>query len=179
MGNGSTSLRPLCSMRDVAFFDVDVGRAVFAHGAQLHQVAVGLELAQREQQVQRAHHVVHLGEDRVLAVDHGIGRGALLGEMNHGVRLEVLDRGGEKVVVGHVADEELDVLSGDLLPTRKRSERGESASASGRRARGPTAGGRSCRQWRPLSLLRQIQRRRPATVAIAAEHGNSHFSSSN
>ena len=71
---------------DVAFFDIDIGSAVLAHRPQLHQVAVGPELPQREQQVQRSDHVVDLREDRVLAVDHGIRRGALFGEVHHRVR---------------------------------------------------------------------------------------------
>ncbi len=35
---------------DVAFFDVDVRRAIFAHGAEFDEVAIGLEFAQREKQ---------------------------------------------------------------------------------------------------------------------------------
>ena len=73
---------------DVAFFDIDIGRAVFAHGAELDQVAIGLKLAQCEEQIQRAHDVVHLREHRMFAVDHGIGSGALFGEMDDGFRLE-------------------------------------------------------------------------------------------
>ena len=68
----------------------------------------GLEFAQREQQVQRADHVVHLGEDRMFAVDHGIGRRALFGEMDDRFGFEGLDGAGEKVVVRDVADEEFD-----------------------------------------------------------------------
>jgi hypothetical protein len=101
---------------DVAFFDVDVGRAVFAHGAQLHQVAVRIDLAQRKQQVQRADDVVDLGEGRVLAVDHRVGRGALLGEVYDGFRPEITDVRGDKVVVAHVAFEDLDGLAGKLPP---------------------------------------------------------------
>ncbi len=83
-------------MCDVAFFDVDVGRAVLAHGAQLDQVAIRPELLQGEEEVQRADHVVDLGEHRVFAVDHRVRRGALLGEMNDGVRSKGLDRGERK-----------------------------------------------------------------------------------
>ena len=75
---------------DVALFDVDVGRAVLAHGAQLDQVAVGGELADGEEHVEGADDVVDLGEDGVLAVDHRVGRGALLGEVHDGVGLERL-----------------------------------------------------------------------------------------
>jgi hypothetical protein len=61
-------------------------------------------------------HVVDLGEDRVFAVDHGIGRRALLGEMDHGFGFKGLDRGREKVVVGDIADKRLDGPPGVLLP---------------------------------------------------------------
>ena len=44
----------------------------------------------REEHVQRAHDIVHLREDGVLAVDHRVGSGALLGEMHDGVGLERL-----------------------------------------------------------------------------------------
>jgi hypothetical protein len=73
---------------DVSLFDIDIGRAVFAHGAELDQVAVGLEFAQGEEQIQRAHDIVHLGADGVVAIDHRIRRGALFGEVNHGLRLK-------------------------------------------------------------------------------------------
>ena len=101
---------------DVAFFDIDVGRAVLAHGAELDQVAIGLELPDREQQIQRAHHIVDLGEDGVFAVDHRIRRRALFGKMDHRVRLERLRWWKQKIVVGHVPDKELDGLAGELLP---------------------------------------------------------------
>ena len=49
--------------------------------------------------------------------------------MNHGVRGEVGDGGGEKLVVGHVADVQLDGLAGVLVPGAKavwkRTNRGE------------------------------------------------------
>jgi hypothetical protein len=45
---------------DEALFDVDVRRAVFAHRAELDEVAIGLQLAHGEEQVQRADDVVHL-----------------------------------------------------------------------------------------------------------------------
>jgi hypothetical protein len=42
------------------------------------------------QHVDGAQHVVALGVDGVLAVDHGVGGGALLAKVHHGVRLEGL-----------------------------------------------------------------------------------------
>ena len=61
--------------------------------------------AQSEQQIEGAHHVVRLGEDRVFAVDHGIRRGALFREMYHGFGPKALHRGRKKIVVGDIAHE--------------------------------------------------------------------------
>ena len=77
--------------RDVPFFDVDVRRAVLPHRAQLDEVALRRELANRKEQVQRADDVVDLGEDGVLAVDHRVGGSPLLGEMDDRIRAHVVD----------------------------------------------------------------------------------------
>ena len=79
-------------------------------------MAFGPNLAQGKEQVQRADNVVHLRADCVLAVDHRIGRGALFSEVNHRLRLEFLDRGGKKVIIGNIADKQLHRLAGELLP---------------------------------------------------------------
>ena len=50
----------------------------------------GTEFAHGEEQVQRAHDIVHLREHRVLAVDHRIRSGALLGKVHDGFGLESL-----------------------------------------------------------------------------------------
>src|SRR5215469_10614589 len=71
---------------DVAFFDVDVGRAIFAHGAKLDEMAIGQELAHGKEHVQRANDVVHLRKHGVFAVDHRVRRGALFGEVDNGLR---------------------------------------------------------------------------------------------
>ncbi len=77
---------------DIAFLDIDVRRPVFAHRSELHQMAIGRQFAQREQQVHRADHVIHLRRNRVLAVDHRIRRRTLLGEMHYRFGLERLYR---------------------------------------------------------------------------------------
>jgi hypothetical protein len=101
---------------DVSLFDIDIGRAVFSHGAEFDQVAVGLEFAQGKEQIQRAHDVVHLGADGVVAIDHRIRRGALFGKVNNGFRLKSLNGRSQKLVVRHIADEQLDRLAGKLVP---------------------------------------------------------------
>ena len=101
---------------DVAFFNIDIRRAVFAHGAELHQVAIGPEFLKRKQEVQRSHHIVHLSEHRMFAVDHRIRSGALLGKVNHRIRLEVFDHARQEIVVVDIADKHLDGLPSELLP---------------------------------------------------------------
>src|SRR5271154_405531 len=103
--------------RDVAFFDIDIGRAVFTHGAELDEVAIGLKLTQGEQQIERAYYIVHLGENRVFAVNHGVGSGTLFSEVDDCFRFEILDDRGEKVVIRYIADELLDGAPGEPLPS--------------------------------------------------------------
>jgi len=93
---------------DVAFFDVDVGGAVLAHGAKFDEVAVGGVLGNSVEDVEGANDVVVLGEDGALAVQHGVRRAALLAEVDGGVGEEVGPGGGEELVVGHVAGVESD-----------------------------------------------------------------------
>src|SRR5579863_9561801 len=97
-------------------------------------MAIGNDLVDGKQQVQSADHVVHLREHGVLAVDHGVRRGPLLGEVNYRVRLEGPDRGGEKLVIGNIPREEVDGLSSQLLPGAQalgeRPNRGQSLRAN-------------------------------------------------
>ncbi len=89
---GTATVRDL----DVPLFDVDVGRPVLPHRPELDEVDRRVDVRDRIQEVQRADHVVHLGVDGVLAVDHGVGSAALLGEVDDRVRPEAPD---------HVEDE--------------------------------------------------------------------------
>ena len=76
----------------------------------------GRQLANREQQVERADDVVDLGEDGVLPIDHRVGRGALLGEVHDRVGPLALDDRGQELVVGDVAGIGLDVAAAQPLP---------------------------------------------------------------
>ena len=138
---------------DVAFFDIDIGSAVFSHGPEFDQVAIGPELPQREQQVEGPDHVVDLGKYRMFAVDHRIRSGPLLGKVHHGVRRKRSDHRGNELIVGNIAGQEFDVLAGDLFPGAKPfGHRPDRASTSARPARDPTGAAQSCRQWRPDGL---------------------------
>src|SRR5467141_4412602 len=101
---------------DVALFDIDVGCSVFAHGPQLDQVTIRQKLANAEKDIQCSHDVIHLGEYGVLPVDHRVRCRALFREVDDRLRLEGFERGSEKVVVGNVANEQLDSLAGQVLP---------------------------------------------------------------
>jgi hypothetical protein len=52
-------------------------------------VTVGRELSQGKKNVQSSHDIVHLREDRMLAINHRVGSGALFGKMHHCVGLEL------------------------------------------------------------------------------------------
>src|SRR5208337_3627551 len=82
---------PIVLDGDVAFFNIDIGSAIFTHGAELDEVTIGLKLSQCEEQVERAHDVIHLSENGVFTVNHGIGSGALFGKMDDSFRFKVLD----------------------------------------------------------------------------------------
>mmetsp|Transcript_12276 Transcript_12276/g.26479 ORF Transcript_12276/g.26479 Transcript_12276/m.26479 type:complete len:333 (-) Transcript_12276:430-1428(-) len=101
---------------DEALLDVDVGGAVLAHGAELHEVAVGLDLLDGKQHVDSSHNVVGLGVHGPLAVDHGVGGGALLPEVHHGIGAEVAEGLAKELPVADVTDLQLDVLARHLLP---------------------------------------------------------------
>ena len=113
---GKNVAAPVVLDGDVALFNINIRRAVFAHRTQLDQVTLRLEFLECEEQVEGAHNVVHLREDGVFPVDHRVGSGALLGKMDDGVGLERFDRGREKVVIGHVAGERFYDVPGEFLP---------------------------------------------------------------
>ena len=101
---------------DVPLFDVDVGCAVLPHRPELHQVDRRVDLGDRVQQVERADDIVDLCVHAVLAVDHGVGRAALLGEVHDGVRPETPHHVVHEGLVGQVADEGLEALARDVFP---------------------------------------------------------------
>ena len=165
---------------DVTLFDVDIRRAILAHRPELHQVTIVRKLSQRKQHVQCADHVVDLRERCVAAVNHRVGRGALLREMNHGFRLEFLNRSGQKFVVGHVSDEEFDGLAGVRVPgaqpVGERADRSEGLRAE---LEIPLAAQKVVYDCDRVTLLRQIQSRGPAAIAVSPQHSNLHVSSVN
>ncbi len=92
------------------------GRAVLAHRAELDEVRLGGDVADREQDVEVADDVVRLGVGRRADVDHRVRCRRLLAVVDHRVGTERLEHGLDERVVRQVADEQLDVLPADLAP---------------------------------------------------------------
>ncbi len=164
-------LAPVVLYLDETFLDIDIGRAVLAHGAQLDQVAFRGERLHGEENVQRADQVGDLGGQGVGAVDHGEGRRALLGEMDDGVGCEVFDQSRDEVVIGHIADPGLDrrptaALPG-LQPFAEAPDRRQ-----GRDPQLPVPGvaHQAVGHAHAPALGRQMQGCRPAAIAVAAQH---------
>src|SRR5713226_8281515 len=164
---------------DVALLDVDVRRAVLAHGPQFDEVPIRQEFADGEKDVQCSDDVVDLREDGVLAVNHRVGSRALFREVDHRFRLEGLERGSEKVVVGNVADEQFDGFAGQVLPDpdaiRQRANRSQRLRA---KLVVPKAPQKVVNDGNRMAPLRQIESCRPTAIAVPTEHGNLHVPSS-
>ena len=156
---------------DEALFDVDVGRSVLAHRAQLDQVDGRITLGDGVQQVEGAHHVVDLGVDGVLAVDHRVGSRALLGEVHDRLGLEALERVVHEVGIGQVADEGLELEPRHLFPHPDPVLE----LADGDEAVHPhlvvvLPANEIVDHTDVMSTTRQVQRRRPSQIPVTTEH---------
>ena len=107
------------------------------------------------------------------AVYHGVRRGALLTEVNARRRRKLFERGAQEFVVADVADEEVDVAAADFLPlahalvdTLNRRQRVETELVVHRTTAQVVDDGDR------VAALGQVQRRRPAAVAVAADDHN-------
>ena len=109
-------LAPVVLDVEVPLLDVDVGCAVLAHRAELHEVRVGRVLAHRPQHVQGVHDVVVLREHRVVPVPHRVRRGRHLAVVHDRVGAEVPEQVGGDVPFDEVAFGDADLLAGDVLP---------------------------------------------------------------
>ena len=90
-----------------ALGDGDIGRAVFAHGADLNEVRFGHDFFDGPEQVEIVDDIVLLGPDAVCLVDHRVGRRGHLAQVHDGIGLEVGEAGFDEVVVGEVANAEI------------------------------------------------------------------------
>jgi hypothetical protein len=128
-GEGEAILPAIVGDGQEAFFDVDVGGPVLAHGAQLDEMRVWRVIAEGKEEIQRAHKVVGLRERRVLEVDHGKGCASLLREMDQGVRLDLLNQFGDGASIAKVHLSPPDRPAGQSVPEadpfRHRADRGQ------------------------------------------------------
>jgi len=74
------------------------------------------QFADGVEQVERADDVVHLGEDGVAPVDHGVRRRPLLGEVYERLGPETFQELVHIALVGQVADGYPGLAPGELLP---------------------------------------------------------------
>ena len=131
-----------------------------------------------EKHIQRANNVVDLGVHRVVAVNHGVGSGALFGEVDDGFRLEIFDDVAEEFVVADIADVGFDGAAGEAVP---------GAEAVGERADGseslraqlviPLAADEVVHDGHVVALLGQIEGRGPTAVSVSTQDCNLHTSS--
>ena len=98
--------------------DIDVGRAVLAHRAELDQMRVGDMLADSPQQLERADHIRLLGQHGVVDALHRKRGARLLAVVDDRVRLHVAHDVGDEGALRDVADLGVDRLSRHLPPGR-------------------------------------------------------------
>jgi hypothetical protein len=127
------------------------------------------ELLDGKHHVDVADDVVVLREHGALAVDHAVGRAALLAKVDDGVGLERGERLGEELPVADVADLEVDVLPGDLAPAphtvvRRRDGR-ERVEAEGEVE---LAAAEVVDDGDGVAARREVEGGGPAAVAVAA-----------
>ena len=129
----------------------------------------------REQQIQRSHHIVHLGEHRMFAVDHRIRRRALFGKMNHRIRLEILDHTGQEIIVVHIANKQLDRFSGEFLPhTQPVCQRLDRRQALRAHLEVPLPANEIIDDSHRVSLPGQVERRGPTTITVTTQNADFH-----
>jgi hypothetical protein len=101
---------------DKALFDIDVRGPVLPHGAELNEMRLRAEFLHCVEQVQRTDHVVGLGENGMLAVDHRIRGAALLAEMNDRIGSEPGHDVRQEIIVLDVSNVDFDLATGQPFP---------------------------------------------------------------
>src|SRR6185437_10552267 len=177
LGKGEQIFPALVFNLNVALLDVNVGRAVFAHGAELDQVAVGQVGLHGPNEVQGADHVVGLAEDGAVHVHHRVGRGGLFAIVDDGIGAERLQHVGDNAVVAQIADEQLDAVAGYLLPVAHPVVQG----ADGQQGLNiqfhfPAAFAEVIEHGDLVTALGKVHGGGPTEVAVAAEDKNAHGS---
>jgi hypothetical protein len=138
----------------------------------------GVDLGDGIEHVQGANHVVRLGVHGVLAVNHGVRGGSLLGVVHDRVGFEVGDHLVGEVRVAQITDKDADLLARDLSPD---SHSGLQA-LDGHQAVDThlvviTAPREVVRRRNHVTGRRQVQSGAPAQVAVAAQNEDLHETS--
>src|SRR5208283_5665912 len=99
--------------------------------------------------------------------------------MHHRLRFDLLNRGSQEIVVGHIADKTVDDVPREIAPGidsfRKRADR-----CKGLRSQFvvPLAAHKIIHNGDGMPLPGQIQSRDPSAVAVSSQYGNLHLRSS-
>lgn len=160
---------------DPAFLDVDVGRAVFAHGPKLDDVTGRADLLHGVGHVQGGEEVVLQGKGGPIPVDHGVGGRGLLGVVDHYLGLIPREDLLQEAIVRYIPDVDHDLAPGPFLP-----ELGPLVQV-GRAVEGLAvqlqAGPPAKVVVHPNDLvipLREIYTSRPAQVAVSTQDQDTH-----
>src|SRR6516164_2248490 len=94
-----------------AFRDIDVRGAVFSHGAEFHKMCLRANVTHGVQQIKGRCNVICLHEDRMVHVDHRVGRRRAFAEMHNTLRPKLAENGLDKLVVAKVARPESQLLA--------------------------------------------------------------------
>ena len=160
---------------DEALFDVDVRRSVLAHRPQLDQVRLRREVLHGEQDVQRPHDVVDLGDHGVAARQHRERRGPVLGVVHDRLGLEALEHVLDELPVCDVADERPDRPLAQAGPQVHPVLEGEDRDQGvGSDLVVPQATVEAIDDGDVVAPVGQMHRRRPAEVAVSAEYEDLH-----
>src|ERR1044072_4565638 len=155
---------------DIALLDIDVGLAVLAHRAELHQVALGDMVANREEQIEVADHVAVLGLDRLLPGGHRVGRRSLLPVVDNDLGPHLRNNAVAAPALLDRPDEALDLVAAQLPPGAEslleRAERGQRVAAH---ALHPAAADEIVDDGYLVTAGREAQGGGPTEVTVAPE----------
>jgi len=155
--------------------DVDVRCAVLTHRSELDEMDVGIDLLDGVEHVQGADHVVVLRVDGMLTVDHRIGRGALLREVDDRVGPEPVDHVERGVGVGQIGDERVDRPARVLVPgPGPRVQRLDGDEALDTHLVVVLPPHEVVADRHLVTAVREMQRGRPAQVSVAAQDQGAH-----
>src|SRR5205823_5788021 len=154
-----------------ALLDIDIGRSVLTHGAELDEVRLWCVIAQGKEKVERADDIVDLGHGGVREVDHGEGSAALLGKMDQGLRLDLLHQLGDGASIAQVHRSPPDGPASQSLPEGDPLGHAlDRDQALGAAFAIPAPADQAVDSDDVMAGLREVKRRRPAEVTVNPQH---------